>query len=349
MIDELARALQRAGHHPTLFTTGESTCPVPRTYLFDQADPDHMGQVVHELRHVAAAYEAFAEFDVVHDHTMSGLFSRSRPDDLPAVTTCHGPFDADLSDLYGRACRDMPVVAISWDQAGRAPTSVRLAAVIHHGIEVSSYPWRRRVGEHLLFLGRMDPSKGVHLAAQLAHRSGQCLVIAAKMRNVDEHRYFDTAVRPLLDSRVTFIGEVGQAAKLELLASAKALVNPICWPEPFGLVMVEALACGTPVIAFANGAAPEIITDGVTGFLVENEDMDELVRALDKVPDLDRGACRAAVEERFSADRMAAEYVQIYHQAIAAKAERKTSLVIEPLPTGGPQPSHGIEPRRDAG
>ena len=319
MIDELARALNRSGHHVELFTTGDSTCPVRRRHVFDRAEPDQMGQVVRELRHVAAAYDRFAGFDVVHDHTTAGLYCRFRPAWLPVVSTCHGAFDVDTVELLTRAGPGVWFVAISHDQAARAPASIPVAAVVHHGINTDRYPFSEKPGDHTLFLGRMDPTKGVHVAARAARRAGLPLIIAAKMHTAAEHGYFSQFVEPLLGGDVVYVGEVDQATKLELLTSARALVNPIVWPEPFGLVMIEAMACGTPVVGYPNGAAAEIVDHGVTGFLVHDED--GLVRSLSLVDSIDRSRCRTEVALRFSAQRMATDYVAVYRQAIAGPAK----------------------------
>jgi glycosyltransferase involved in cell wall biosynthesis len=277
-----------------------------------------MGQGLHELRHVAAAYDAFHQFDVVHDHTIAGLLSTFRPAHLPTVATCHSAFDADTSDLYGRLAADLALVAISHDQASRAPATVVPTAVIHHGIDASRYPFSASAGGSLLFLGRMDPTKGVHIAALAARRAGLPLAIAAKMRTAEERRYFREFVQPLLDDSITYVGEVGQQEKLSRLRSARALVNPICWPEPFGLVMLEALACGTPVVGYDSGAAPEIVEHGVTGYLVRDED--GLADALSAVEHIDRRRCQRSAMTQFSADVMVARYVNVYRAAIAEHA-----------------------------
>lgn len=317
VIDNLARGLERLGHHVELFTTGDSKCPVRRAALFERADPDRMGATVLELRHVAAAYDHFAEVgvDLVHDHTLAGPFYVGRPPHIPVVTTCHGPFDEDLSDLYRRSSPGNPLIAISRDQADRAPTGIEIGAVIHHGIDVDRYPFSEHPDDQFLFLGRMDPTKGVAEAARAANAHGVRLVIAAKMRCPSEHHYFDEQVRPHLNEAVTFIGEADAATKIDLLRRSIALINPIRWPEPFGLVMIEALACGTPVITTPCGAAPEIVEHGRTGLFVR--DQTELERAIQTVSGIDRSRCREAVKRRFTSDRMARDHVQFYRRVLA--------------------------------
>jgi glycosyltransferase involved in cell wall biosynthesis len=320
MLDLLARGLQGAGHDVVLSTTGDSTCPVERVWALERADTLRMGVSVPELRHVAHAYEALGDCDVIHDHTVVGPVYAQRYPDLPVVTTNHGPFNTELNDVYRAVAHHVPVIAISQSQAAGADPRVWLAAVIHHGIDATVFPRGTGDGGYDLFLGRMAPEKGARRAAEIARAAGRRLLIAAKMREPLEQLYFEEEVRPLLGSGVEYVGEVGWEDKLALLAGAEALLNPIRWPEPFGLVMIEALACGTPVLAFKEGAAPEIVEHGVTGFLcVDEQDMADHLRRLDE---LDRAACRAAVEDYFSVERMVAEHVRTYERLAARQLLR---------------------------
>ena len=318
MLDRLARGLRDAGHHVTLFTTGDSTCPVKRRWVLERAERLRMGVTVPELRHVIAGYEALAGCDVVHDHTLTGPVYAERFQQLPAVTTNHAPFSAEINDLYRAISARMPVIAISHGQASQA-RGVRICAVVHHGLDVDAFPFDGGGrGGYFLFLGRMAPEKGARRAAQVAQRAGVPLVMAAKMNEPVERTYFEEQVRPLLSKDITFVGEVGGADKLELLHGATALINPICWPEPFGLVMLEALACGTPVLSFKEGAAPEIVDHGVTGFLCV--DVDDMADAVGRVEELDRAACREHVAEHFSVERMVAGHVAVYEHVIGERA-----------------------------
>jgi glycosyltransferase involved in cell wall biosynthesis len=313
-LDTLARGLQGAGHDILLCTTGDSTCPVERTWVFDQAIGVGSGTSVDEIRHVTHAYGQLDGVDVVHDHTLVGpLYSAAFPR-LPVVTTNHGPFNADLIGVYRAVAGRVPVIAISRHQASTAQ-DVPVAAVIHHGIDVDDYPVGTGGGGYALFLGRMHPGKAPHVAARIAREAGFPLRIAAKMREPEEHAYFDAMVRPLLGEDVTYVGEVERADKIELLANADCLLNPIAWPEPFGMVMVEALACATPVLTTRFGAAPEIVEDGVVGFVRTEEA--GLVDALGRLAEIDRGACRRHVEERFSAEQMVDKHLAVYRAASA--------------------------------
>jgi glycosyltransferase involved in cell wall biosynthesis len=229
------------------------------------------------------------------------------------VTTNHGPFDGELGDLYREIAATVPVIAISEHHASTAAAGgIPVAAVIHHGVDVSSFPLGAGVGGYAMFLGRMNPDKGVDAAARVARRAGVPLRIAGKMREPAERAYFDASVAPLLaDGLVEYVGEVGGVQKLELLGGASCLLNPIAWPEPFGMVMIEALACGTPVLATPWGSAPEIVTDGVTGYVACE---DGLVDAIGRVDQLDRARCRAQASARFSIGRMVADHVDLYRR-----------------------------------
>jgi glycosyltransferase involved in cell wall biosynthesis len=322
ILDTLARGLLGAGHEVLLCTTGDSTCPVERTAVFDAAIGVGSGTSVDEIRHVTHAYGQLKGVDVVHDHTLVGpLYSASFPS-LPVVTTNHGPFNADLIGLYRAVAGRVPVIAISHDQASTAG-DVPIAAVIHHGVSLEDYPVGPGGGGYALFLGRMHPGKAPHVAARVAREAGFALRIAAKMREPEEHAYFDAMVRPLLGGDVSYIGEVERDAKIELLANADCLLNPISWPEPFGMVMVEALACGTPVLTTNYGAAPEIVADAVTGFVRADEA--GLVDALGRIGEIERTACRRRVEESFSSERMVAKHVAVY-QAAAARVSYEPEM-----------------------
>ncbi|MGH7734652.1 MAG: glycosyltransferase family 4 protein, partial [Gemmatimonadales bacterium] len=318
VVDELSRGLVAAGHELTLFTTGDSTCPVPRRWVLEQAEGMRIGMAVPELRHVLHAYAGAAEgHDIVHDHTVVGPFYAERYPGLPVVTTIHGPFNDELTDLYGAVAPRVPIICISRAQHAAA-AHIPIAGVIHHGIDPTPFPFGDgrgdAEGEYLLFLGRMAPDKGAHRAIEVARKSGHRVLLAAKMREAWERAYFDEQVAPLLGADAVYLGEVPHERKLELLAGARALVFPIRWNEPFGMVMLESFACGTPVLAFAEGAAPEVVQDGKTGFLCEDEQA--MAEAVDRVSTIRREDCRAAVEGYFSTDRMVAEHIALYERLL---------------------------------
>lgn len=323
VLDALARGLEAAGHEVLLCTVGDSTCPVPTASVFEHAIGVGAGSSVDEIRHVIHAYDAIHDADVVHDHTLVGpLYCAAFPS-LPVVTTNHGPFNAELIDLYRALSGRVPVIAISHHQAASA-VDVPIAAVIHHGVDVADYPVGRGGGGYAAFLGRMNPSKGPHLAAEIARAAGFPLRIAAKMREPEERAYFEAMVRPLLGADVTYVGEVDRQAKLDLLGAAECLLNPIVWAEPFGMVMIEALACGTPVLSSDYGAAPEIVEDGVVGFVRHGRA--GLVAALGQLDEIDRGACRSRVKDQFSVERMVAAHVAVYRLAISERGRGSSQL-----------------------
>jgi glycosyltransferase involved in cell wall biosynthesis len=317
VLDTLARGLADAGHEVLLVTTADSTCPVERTWVYEHARTDDMGSVVVELRHLLHAYAAVDGADVVHDHTVAGPVYAERYSPHPVVTTSHGPFTDDMKALYRSIGRRVAIVAISEHQASTAD-GVPIARVIHHGVDVTRYPVGGGDGGYVAFVGRMSPTKGVGEAIDVARRVGMPIVIAAKMREQHERDYFDGAIAPLLGPDVIYAGEVGGSDKLTLLGGAVTLVNPLSWDEPFGLCMIEAMACGTPVVATSRGAVPEIVDDGRTGFVCD--DARDMVAAVGRAGSIDRHACRAHVEAHFSAERMVARYVRLYEDVVAGRA-----------------------------
>jgi len=314
VVDRLAQGFQAAGHDVVLFTTGDSTCPVTKRWFLEASEGVRIGFTVPEVRHVLAAYEALRDVDLIHDHTVLGPVLSHHYTDLPVVTTVHGELDGELRDIYERVATEVAVVAVSNAQRAVAP-EIPIARVIHHGINAADFPVGAGDGGYLLFLGRLSPDKGAGRAIDVARKADVALLLAGKMREPWERDYFDAHVAPFLSEQIQYLGEVDHQRKLELLAGARALVFPIRWNEPFGLVMVEAQACGTPVLAFREGAAPEVVDDGRTGFLCDDEaDMAEAVLKLDS---LDRGACRAAVEGYFSTERMANEHIELFEELLS--------------------------------
>jgi len=317
VVDQLARGLQAAGHEVLLYTTGDSTCPVPRQWVLPTAEGERIGMAVPEIRHVIHAYEAVKTCDVVHDHTVMGPFYSEHFPGLPVATTIHGPFNEELTDLYRATADRVPLIAISHAQRRAAP-EIPIARVIHHGVDASVFPVGDGGGDedgpYVLFLGRMAHDKGAHRAVQIARAAGIRILMAAKMREPWEMRYFAEDVEPLLGPEAQYLGEVSHERKLELLAGASALLFPIRWNEPFGMVMIEAMACGTPVLAFPEGAAPEVVDDGRTGFLCEDDAA--MVEAIGRLGELKRSDCRLAVEGYFSTNRMVAEHVELFESMV---------------------------------
>ncbi|MPY84059.1 MAG: glycosyltransferase [Actinophytocola sp.] len=299
VVDNLARGLSALGHEVRLFTVGEP-----------------------EVAHVLAAYEELADADVIHDHTALGplLAAGSSLPTPPVVTTAHGAFDAMRLRSYARIAETVAVVAVSRAQR-RYARRIPISAVIHHGVDLDTYTDGPGGGGYLLFVGRMSEDKGVHRAVRIARRAGRMLVIVTTIREPAERRYYEERVAPLLRPDDPQPIEAPLAQRVELMRHADALLSPITWPEPFGLVMAESLACGTPVLAFSYGAAPEIIDHGTTGYLCDGED--QMVAALDRLGELDRVACRNAAVTRFAAERMARDHEHLYRRLTAAPWPRR--------------------------
>ena len=319
----LTEELVRLGHDVTLFASGDS---VTRAALVPGCARalrlarccDPMAPHVYMLEQV---FQRADEFDIVHFHAdyLHLPLARRRP--LRQVTSLHGRLDLpEIAPLY-REFRSMPFVSVS--HAQRAPLPfLNWQATVHHGLPRDMLRFAERGGDYLAFLGRLSPEKGPERAIAIAKAVGMPLKIAAKVDPADQE-YFDAAVRPLLDHPlIDYIGEIGDADKGEFLGNARALLFPIEWPEPFGLVMIEAMACGTPVIAFGHGSVPEVMLHGRTGFVVNN--VAEAAAAVRRLDQIDRRACRAAFESRFTAERMARDYLSVYEQIVAAGGELKT-------------------------
>jgi glycosyltransferase involved in cell wall biosynthesis len=314
VVDNLARGLTELGHDVRLFTVGESTCPVRRDWLYPAA-VHPMGTSVEEAAHVLAAYQSLTDVDLIHDHTVLGplLAMQTKQPSPPVVTTQHGAFTAENLRIFAEIAKRAAIVAISRDQASRAGR-VPITAIIHHGIDLDVYQPGPGDGGYLLFIGRMSAEKGIAGAVRIAHASGRPLVLATKIRTAAEWDYYQREVQPLLGPGDKLMTEPPMASLLHVLQGATAQINPITWPEPFGLVMAEALATGTPVLAFPHGAAPEIIDDGKTGFLCWDEA--DMVAAIGRVEQIDRAECRAAAEQRFSLQRMARDYERLYQRLL---------------------------------
>lgn len=326
VIATLAGGLAQAGHDVVLAAAEGSTCPVPRVRgLPPTPDPRRLGAAMLELPYVLAAYRSLEGVDVVHDHTLTGPLCALPSRRPPVVVTNHGPFDASSNPIYREmARRGVGVVAISRHQAATA-SGVPITGVIHHGMDVDAVAAGFGDGGYACFVGRMCPDKGVREAVLIAREAQVPLLIAAKMREPAEREYFGSAVRPLLGPDAHYVGEVDAQERNQLLRGAIALVNPLRWPEPFGLVMIEALACGTPIVATPCGAAPEIVDEGITGFL--RTGITDLASALRAAGSLDRRACRRAARTRFTTERMVADHVRLYERVLARRTRSLPTAV----------------------
>jgi len=312
----LADGLTERAHQVTLFAPpGSQTEARLVPPLGEVSSEELIGDPWYEAAHAISAYDRAGEFDLLHDHTGPVGASIGAMSDAPTVHTLHGPFTDQTRMLYRRIARRHWFVAISNSQQAMGPPNLRWAGVVYNGIPLDRYWLQEDKEDFLFFLGRADEEKAPHLAIQAARRAGRRLVMCVTTKNQREQAYWAEQVEPLLGDDVEVRGECDQTQKTELLARAAGLLFPIQWPEPFGLVMAEAMACGTPVIAWRNGSVPEVIGDGETGFVVDS--VEEMAAAVDRVGELDPHVMRARVKERFSAEAMVAGYERIYQRVLA--------------------------------
>jgi glycosyltransferase involved in cell wall biosynthesis len=342
VVSYLTEELVRLGHEVTLFASGDSetrarlVAGCPRALWREATCRETLP---HHVRLLELVFRDVSRFDVIHFHGDYLHFPLLRRHPIPSVTTLHGRLHPpDLKPLFSEY-PEVPLVSISEDQR-RPLLGANWKATVHHGLPLNVHSCREQPGEYLAFLGRTSPEKRVDRAIEIARRAGMRLKIAAKICP-EERAYFQEAIEPLLHesrSSVEFIGEVGGRAKDEFLGRAAALLFPIDWPEPFGLVMIEAMACGTPVIAWPNGSVPEVIDNGVTGFIVNS--VEDAVEAVGRVAWLDRALCRKVFEQRFDAARMVRDYVEVYRRLTQGRDERKDASP-QPIPATPPPSNYG--------
>lgn len=319
----LVDRLVATGHDTTLVASGGSSTRGRVRTIYRTPPSAELGDAVVELPHVLAGYRLRHGFDIVHDHTVTGIGVGALLDGPPLVHTVHGAWVPALARLYAAVADRVNLVAISQDHAARAPADVALSGVVHNGIEVERYPLGTGTGGYLAWLGRAGADKGADIAVEIAGRLRLPLRMAMKVSEAAEHRWWQEILLPMLPGTDTVVvHNATHGQKVALLAGARALLFPIRWDEPFGLAMIEANACGTPVVAFARGAAPELVDDGHSGFLVAPDDLDAMAAAASEVPRLDRHACRTNVERRFTAARMTAGYLRLFERLIPTRTIR---------------------------
>ena len=332
VVSYLTEELVRLGHEVTLFASGDSQTRAKLVPACPRAlwrNPDCRETLPHHVRLMELVFEDVSRFDLIHFHCDYLHFPLLRRCPCPSVTTLHGRLHIPDHKALFTEYNEVPLVSISDDQRRPIPEA-NWRATVYHGLPRNLHTFREAPGEYLAFLGRMSPEKRVDRAIEIARKAGMKLKIAAKIYP-EERAYFQEQIEPLLqESRnfVEFIGEVGGQAKDEFLGRAAALLFPIDWPEPFGLVMIEAMACGTPVVAWRNGSVPEVIDDGVTGFVVDS--VEDAVEAVGRASWLDRARCRKVFEERFDAARMAGDYLQVYRRLVHGRSERVRSASSAP-------------------
>jgi glycosyltransferase involved in cell wall biosynthesis len=337
VVSYLTEGLCRAGHEVTLFAAGGSRTRAELVSVFDEPPSALLGDPAVEMTHTIQAYQAAGRFDIVHDHTFLGLASGAISS-AAVVHTVHGSIPPTMAGLYRAVSPPINLITISNHQKSTLPAGVA-ARTIYNAVDLSQISFGPEGTGYLLFVGRMTPDKGVLEAIEIARRSGERLVLLAKVNEPPEQRYFEEYVKPALaglDAELLF--QPADEVKWRLYREAKATLFPIQWPEPFGLVMIESMASGTPVIAFRNGSVPEIIRHGETGFVCNS--IEEAVEAVQRIGEISRLACRKHVAARFSAEAAVRQHEEVYrdileHGTIVAGRAPQSSAFVGAGGTGG--------------
>nr|WP_279630552.1 MULTISPECIES: glycosyltransferase family 4 protein [Amycolatopsis] len=331
VVADLADALVDRGHQVTLIGAGRPGTKARFVPVWDRTVPELLGEPYPEVIHAIAARRAVQRLaategvDVVHDHSLAGPLNAPAYG-VPTVATVHGPVGEDMARYYAELGDDVHLVAISNRQRELAP-GLNWIGTVHNALRLADWPYQSEKDDYALFLGRFHPDKAPHLALEAAHRAGLRLVLAGKCAEPIEKEYFEREVRPRLTENDHVFGVADATAKRELLAKARCLLFPIQWEEPFGMVMIEAMACGTPVVALRSGAVPEVVVDGVTG-LVRDHPAD-LAQALRDVRHLDPAKCRAHVAEHFDVGGLGAGYEAAYRRAVEVSRLRRDYAALD--------------------
>ncbi len=340
VVDLLARELHRRGHEVTLFAAPGSRSEAEVVEVLERAHPDEIERSLYEADHVARVFAAVDRaaragrpFDVVHDHCGFTAFAMADRISTPLVHTLHGPFTSETAAFYAHHAAKAHVVAISYAQLAQAPAGLRVAGVVPNPIDAADWPLVANKQDYLLWVGRMTAEKGPHRAIAAARLAQMPLVLAGPVQPGQE-RFFEREVAPHIDGeRIRYLGEVAGERKRQLFARARALLMPIRWPEPFGMVMLEAMVCGTPVIAFPEGSARELVLDGRTGFLVENEE--QMAEACAMTGQIDAARCRETIVRRCDVGAVARAYEDVYRRVIDERPPAGYRRVIDERPPIG--------------
>lgn len=322
----LTEKLVQRGHNVTLFATGDSDTSARLFFVANKSiremdEDDIYGFNVKTLMNIGNAYNLQENFDVIHDHNGYLGLPTAQIVDTPVVVTQHGPFTKSQKRIYrllNRPC----IVSISKSQ-GQQAKGLNHIGTVHNGLDMSHYPFSNGNDGYLLFVGRISKEKGVHSAIKVAKEVGLPLVIAAKLDDTvpREYRYFKKEVEPKLGGDIEWVGEVGEQKRNKLMSEALCILHPITWSEPFGLTLIEAMACGCPAVAIGMGSIPEVVSDGHTGYVVNNTN--EMVDAVKKIDTIDRAECRRYALSTFSGDRMADGYEHVYKKILQKEIENK--------------------------
>jgi hypothetical protein len=335
VIAELAGGLVRRGHDVVLLAAPGSESAAHVVPLLEHDHADEIGKTLHDVDHVGRALAVIDDaaargrpFDILHDHSGYTLVAMADRVDVPVLHTVHGPFEDEPRAFYAQHADKVWISTLTRAQLADGPPGLRTVGAIPNPINVRAWPLEREKDDYLLWMARMTEGKGAHRAIAVARAAGRPLVLAGPVQS-GQQEFFEREVQPHIDGeRVRYLDEVGGRRKQELFARARALLMPIRWPEPFGMVMIEAMACGTPVIAFPEGSAPEVVGDGVSGFLADDED--QMAAAVGRLGELDPERCRAWVAERFDVDVVTQAYEAAYRRVVAAERGERVA--------GGPAP-----------
>jgi len=328
VVSLLADGLVDRGHDVTLFASGDSVTKAKLVSVYDKPQKDKIGWVLPDIFHAASAFDYCRreDFDIIHEHMGFSGVALGLQSATPVLSTLHGEFNDSTRPFYERFKDAVYYNAISEYQRQCLP-GLRYVKTVYNTIDFSSYPVKTKKGGYLLALSRLSPSKGAHLAIQAAKKLNRRLIIAGKVDRGEDTAYFEKMIEPYVDDRqICFLGEVSEERKRELMAGADCFVFPIQWDEPFGLVMLEAMAGGTPVVAFNRGAAAEVIAPGLSGYIAGS--FDEMVRMIDEAASLDPLACRQWAESRFPVDKMVDGYLENYLHILRAEGRIAQSLTL---------------------
>lgn len=343
LVADLVDTLAARGHDVVLMAAGTNGTRGRFLQTFEEPPPTYrLGEALPEVLQAARVNRHLKDLDVdiVHDHTLAGpLMARDRP--APTVLTAHGPCAGEMRDYYRLIGSFVHLVAISESQRRLAP-DLPWKGRVHNAIRVGDFRFRAHKEDYVLFVGRFNPEKSPHLAIDAARRAGRSILLAGKVEEELEHAYFDAEIKPRLGSDADYVGELDMKGKQELYGAAHCLMFPIQWEEPFGMVMIESMACGTPVVALRRGSVPEVVADGVTGIV--KDDLAELPAAIDAAGRLDPQACRDHVARHFDVSTMAEAYELVYRQVIrdrrGAAAAARAGAVSTVAPPARPAPRH---------
>jgi glycosyltransferase involved in cell wall biosynthesis len=334
VVDLVAGELVRRGHDVTLFAAPGSRSEAEVVELLDRPHPDEIERALYEVDHVARAFAVIDEagrsgrsYDVLHDHCGFTAFAMADRLSVPVIHTLHGPFTPQTAAFYAHHAGKANVVAISHAQLAQAPEGLRVAGVVPNPIDAAAWPLVSEKDRYLLWVGRMTAEKGPHRAITAARLAGMPLVLAGPVQPSQE-RFFEHEVAPQIDGQqIRYVGEVAGEEKIRLFSRARALLMPIRWPEPFGMVMLEAMVCGTPVIAFPEGSATELVTPGQTGFLVDGEQ--EMADACALAAGIDPERCREVIVERCDVRAVTVAYEDIYRWVLATRDHPRRPITID--------------------